>query len=294
MAKRVLVTGCTRGIGRALLEFFGKEHLVAGCGRSTNELEELKQKLPKAVLKQLDLSNSQAVEDWMKELKENWQQIDLLVANAGVLPQPAKLWETRPEDWRTVYESNVLCTAELLRNAVPLLGEGSVVVIMSSRYGRTVAPGMACYSAAKWATEALAKTMALELRQTVAVVSLDPGVVNTEMLRQSCSSEDEFDWCSQQRTPAEFAAATGPFMLSLTLADTGKNLTAPGSPESYFKIGMPYKDRPAWASGFSSFWSEQHRCNEPKRYFISGVMLGSAQKLEKAEEKRSAKVTSRI
>lgn len=302
MAKRIVVTGCTRGIGRALLEHFAKEHQVAGCGRSLNDLEELKLKYPKAKLKQMDMEVLFKPQSWFEELKTEWGQIDLLIANAGMMPPPAKLWEIPVEDWQKTLEVNVLGTSQVLRYAVPLLKEGSVVVLISSRYGRSVTPGMACYSATKWATEALAKTLALEMeRERVVVVSLDPGVVNTQMLQKGCSPE-ELEWCQQQRSPEDFAAATGPFLLSLTLADTGKNLTAPGCPPSYYQTAVPYKDRPAWANGFSSFLPEQDTKkrrtdkNAPKvngsietanpqrrrRYFISGVMLGSKQKLDKA------------
>ncbi|CAJ1416667.1 unnamed protein product [Effrenium voratum] len=154
------------------------------------------------------------------------------------------------------------------------------IVVLSSRYGRAVAPGMGCYSATKWATEAMAKTLALELlAREVAVVSLDPGVVNTEMLRQNCQTEEELKWCAQQRSPEEFAQECGPFLLSLGLEDTGRNLTAPGSPESYFQTGVPYKDRPAWASGFGAFRASRRQA---RRYFISGVMLGSQKTLTEA------------
>lgn len=157
---------------------------------------------------------------------------------------------------------------------------------------------MACYSATKWATEAVAKTLALELQQRkVVVVSLDPGVVNTQMLRQSCQDPAELEWCRQQRSEEDFARETGPFLLSLCMADTGRNLTAPGCPPSYFQTAVAYKDRPDWANGFSSFHAHSRKkrrttesknhnfqdgldVTEGRRYFISGVMLGSKQKLE--------------
>lgn len=90
MAKRVVITGCTRGIGRALFEHFAMEHEVAGCGRSAVDLEALKLKQPKAKLKRLDLSSSSELQRWCEELKTDWGQIDLLVANAGMMPPPAK------------------------------------------------------------------------------------------------------------------------------------------------------------------------------------------------------------
>lgn len=298
MAKRIVITGCTKGIGRALLEHFAQEHEVAGCGRSISELEVLKLQLPNAKLKQLDLSSSLELQSWFGELKNDWDWIDLLVANAGTMPSPAKLWEIPCEDWQKTLQVNVLSTSQVLRHSVPLLKQGSIVVLISSRYGRTVASGMSCYSATKWATEALAKTLALELqKEKVVVVSLDPGVVNTQMLQQSCGPQ-ELEWCHKQRGPEDFAADAGPFLLSLSMADTGRNLTVPGCPPSSFQTAVAYKDRPAWANGFSSFHTEP-KSKKPRtatkslgkdggsgtcrKYFISGVMLGSKQKLEKHE-----------
>ena len=291
MAKRIVITGCTKGIGRALLEHFAKEHEVAGCGRSISDLEALKLQLPNAKLKQLDLSSSLELQSWFGELQNDWGWIDLLVANAGIMPSPAKLWEIPREDWQKTLQVNVLSTSQVLRHSVPLLKQSSIVVLISSRYGRTVASGMSCYSASKWATEALAKTLALELQKDkVVVVSLDPGVVNTQMLRQSCGPQ-ELEWCHQQRGPEDFAADAGPFLLSLSMADTGRNLTVPGCPPSSFQTAVAYKDRPAWANGFSSFHTEPKSkklgkdggSGTGRRYFISGVMLGSKQKLVKHE-----------
>jgi len=163
----------------------------------------------------------------------------------------------------------------------------------------------------------MAKTLALELEeQGVAVVSLDPGLVNTDMLQKSSPGGEA--WCAQQRSPDDFAAEAGPFLLSLRLADTGRSLTCPGSPAAYFETGVPCGSRPAWANGLGPFvrasedglsstatWKKEpvpgspakrRRTTEPaavttpapaeaakgtapRRYFISGVMLGSRQQL---------------
>jgi short-subunit dehydrogenase len=135
---------------------------------------------------------------------------------------------------------------------------------------------MSCYSATKWATEALAKTLALELqKEKVVVVSLDPGVVNTQMLQQSCGPQ-ELEWCHKQRGPEDFAADAGPFLLSLSMADTGRNLTVPGCPPSSFQTAVAYKDRPAWANGFSSFHTEPKSKNRAQQQKALGRMEGVA------------------
>ncbi|CAE7672830.1 unnamed protein product, partial [Symbiodinium pilosum] len=156
-----------------------------------------------------------------------------------------------------------------------------------------VVAGKGSYSASKWAVEAIGKTLALELQSAnIAAVTLDPGVVNTDMLAESCTTDEEKAWCLQQRSPEDFAKETAPFLLSLGLEDTGRNLVAPGCPDSYYQTGVSYKDRPAWANGFGPFRPAREdveperkrqrtsRNSQPRKYFISGVMLASKKKLK--------------
>ena len=218
---------------------------MAGCGRSELELQALKQRLPEAYLSRVDLCNAMEIQEWISGLK--WKHIDLLVVCSGLMPPSGKLWEIPAEEWRRACEVNIEGLVKLLSCTVPLLKDGSRMVLFSSRYGRTVAAGMGCYSATKWAIESMAKTLALELPGVI-VVSLDPGIVNTEMLQESGDRQ----FAEAQPSIQDFAERTGPFLLSLSISDTGRNLTAPGSPEAYFHLGQAYKDRPAWASGFTS------------------------------------------
>ncbi|CAE7379413.1 ABCA2 [Symbiodinium natans] len=297
-SKRVVaVTGCTRGIGRALLQWFAKEHHAAGCGTAQAELELLRRAHPEAVIGEVNVRQEEDLRRWLGSIAEKWGRLDMLVACAGAMPSQGSVWETPEEEWQRACDVNVLGTVRALRHAVPLMKPGSLIVLVSSRYGRSVVTGKGCYSATKWAVEAIGKTLALELRSAqIAAVTLDPGVVNTEMLRQSCSSEEEVAWCQEQRSVEDFAAATGPFLLSLGMEDTGRNLVAPGCPESYYETGVAYKDRPAWANGFGPFRPAREDIAEParkrsraaanggpRRYFISGVMLGSRKKLKEEE-----------
>lgn len=301
----VVVVGCTRGLGRALFEWYaGQGHPVAGCGTKQTHVDSLQKAWPDSAARLVDIRNEGAVSSWLQTVAAKFGSIGLLICNAGLMPSSSKLWEVPAEQWSEAFDVNVLGTARVLRHCVPQLQEaGAKVVLISSRYGRTVCAGSGCYSATKWATESMAKTLALELRERgVTVVSLDPGVVNTEML-QAAAGPSCAEWCSQQRhqnkpstmSPADAAASTGPFLLSLTPADTGRNLTLPGSPAAYFEIGVAYKDRPPWASGFGSCLrasddvpptkSRRLEASSPPalRFFISGVMLGSKPKLENAE-----------
>lgn len=304
----MVITGCTRGIGRALLEWFAAAgHRVAGCGSSEDHVIALREAHPRCLIVRVDVRDEKAVAVWLDGVHAELGTIDLLVCCAGILPAVGNLWEIEGGEWSTACEVNIQGLARVLRYSVPKLrAPGGVVVLFSSRYGRAVNRGLGCYSATKWSTEAISKTLALELQDMgISVVSLDPGIVDTDMLRASNPSGAP---CGE-RDVKEFAAEICPFMLSLSIADTGRNLTAKGSPAGYFQTGVPYKDRPDWANGFGKF---VRACDEGGggredvggcaagrmrqreeveastgsakrlRYFISGVMLGSARKLENA------------
>eukprot|EP00439_Symbiodinium_sp_Y106_P072140 s758_g13.t1 len=89
-----------RRIGRALLQWFAKEHHVAGCGTAKGELEELRRSLPDALLEQVNVCQEDAVRRWLGSIGEKWGRIDLLVASAGSMPSLGSVWETPADEWQ--------------------------------------------------------------------------------------------------------------------------------------------------------------------------------------------------
>jgi len=306
----VALTGCTRGMGRALLESFVQRGFkVAGCGTNEERLEELRKAHQGCRFSRVDVRSEESVAAWLKDVADAWGPVDVLVCNAAVFPECRKFEDIPEKDWAETCDVNICGVARVLRHAVQRLrSPGATVVLLSSRYGRTVTRELGCYSATKWAIESMAKTLALEQRDRgIAAVSLDPGIVDTDMFRTSNPSGHA---CGEI-SPADFAEKAVPLILSVGMADTGRNLTTPGSPPAYFHTGVAYKDRPAWANGFSPFVlaredegvaaAKRRRTEgasaaqesarphgagaadnaaEPLRYFISGVMLGSRPRLD--------------
>jgi NAD(P)-dependent dehydrogenase (short-subunit alcohol dehydrogenase family) len=113
----------------------------------------------------------------------------------------------------------------VIRHVVPaMIARGSgVIVNLSSGWGRSTSPEVAPYCASKWAIEGLTRALAQELPRGLAAVPLNPGIIDTAMLR-SCFGES----ASEHPGPEEWARAAIPFLLGLGPKDNGKPLTVPG------------------------------------------------------------------
>ncbi len=97
-----------------------------------------------------------------------------------------------------------------------------VIVNFSSGWGRSTSPDVAPYCATKWAIEGLSQAAAQETGGRIAVVSLNPGIIDTDMLR-SCFGAD----AATYPEPARWARKAVPFLMKLGLKDNGRALTAP-------------------------------------------------------------------
>lgn len=225
--KHILVTGATRGLGRALVaRFASMGHRVVGCGRSAAEIEALRAEPgPVECFDVLDVSDDQDVRTWAARVVEAFGPPDLLINNAAVVNRNARLWEITADEFDRVLAVNLGGVANVIRHFVPAMaarGSG-VIVNLSSYWGRSVAQDVAPYCATKWGIEGLTKALARDLPTGLAAVAFNPGVIDTEMLR-SCFGEQAGGYL----TPAEWAATAAPFLLKLGQDDNGKSVTAPG------------------------------------------------------------------
>jgi NAD(P)-dependent dehydrogenase (short-subunit alcohol dehydrogenase family) len=219
----VVLTGCTRGCGRALAEFFTSKGLtVIGCGRSKSS------HVPVTDYSSVDVSDDGAVAKWAKRVIAEFGAPDLLVNNAAVIARSAPLWEVPPDEAAAVLDVNVGGTINVLRHFLPAMIERKrgVVVNFSSGWGRSTSPEVATYCASKWAIEGLTQSVAQELSGSgVTAVALNPGIIDTEMLR-SCFGSG----ASHYPSPAEWARKAGPFLLRLGPAQHGQSVDVAGVP----------------------------------------------------------------
>lgn len=224
--KNILVTGATRGLGRAMVEeFIRRGHIVIGCGRDPAAVERLQQRFGAPHdFRAVDVASDAQVRDWATAALASHGPPHLLLNNAAVINRLAPLWELSADEFDRVVDVNIKGVANVIRHFVPAMvarREG-VIVNFSSGWGRSTDARVAPYCATKWAMEGLTQALAQELPEGMAAVPLNPGIINTDMLR-SCFGD------SAQRfpSPEEWARAAVPFLLKLGPSDNGKPLTVP-------------------------------------------------------------------
>jgi NAD(P)-dependent dehydrogenase (short-subunit alcohol dehydrogenase family) len=226
MGKVVVITGVTRGLGRAMaMEFAHLGHTVCGCGRSRKELEQLGRTLstPHRITS-VDVTSDQHVANWAKEMLSEIGPPDLLLNNAALINRNAPLWRVPAEEFSAVIDVNIKGVANVIRHfAPPMIERGSgAIVNFSSGWGRSTDAEVAPYCATKWAIEGLTQALAQELPPGMAAVPLNPGVIDTDMLR-SCFGGSASSYPSAE----QWAKRAVPFLLKIGPRDNGQPLTAP-------------------------------------------------------------------
>ncbi len=224
---KIVITGVTRGLGRALAEWYiAHGHTVAGCGRSGQLIFDLRFSHPEPHgFDPVDVSQPNKVALWAERVLGTLGPPDLLINNAGLVNDPAPLWKVPAEQFARVVGVNLVGVANVIRSFVPAMVErgSGVIVNLSSGWGRGVSPNVAPYCGTKWAIEGLTKALAEELPAGMAAVPLNPGVIDTEMLRQCWGGEtDAFP------KAGKWAETAAPYILSLGAKDNGNSLSVPG------------------------------------------------------------------
>jgi NAD(P)-dependent dehydrogenase (short-subunit alcohol dehydrogenase family) len=226
--KRIVLTGVTRGLGRAMAEeFAARGHTVCGCGTSKKAVEELRKRLsPPHRFAVVDVSDEAAVARWADAVLADGPP-DLLINNAAVMNEPARLWKVPAEEFNRLVAVNINGATNVIRHFVPAMvaRKSGVIINFSSGWGRSVSPKVAPYCASKFAIEGLTKALAEELPDGMAAVPLNPGIINTDMLRRAWS-----EGANAYPSPESWAKRAVPFILAIAAKDNGHSLTVSGVP----------------------------------------------------------------
>ena len=198
----------------------------SGAAGRRDGIEQLRRQIgPPHDFAVVDVASDDEVKAWASRLLGAYGPPDLVLNNAGVINQNARLWEIPAREFSQVIDVNLKGIANVIRHFVPAMvkRKRGVIVNFSSGWGRSTDAEVAPYCATKWAIEGLTQAFAQELPSGMAAVALNPGIINTDML-QSCFGGSASGYLS----PAEWAKSAVPFLLKLGPGDNGKQLTAPG------------------------------------------------------------------
>jgi 3-oxoacyl-[acyl-carrier protein] reductase len=193
--KTALVTGASRGIGRATAAALADAgaHVLVHYGRSVQEAEslvaEIQTKGGRANAISADLGIPEGAVLLAKQVRAIiGDQLDVLVLNAGI-SKSARIVDYTIEDFNNLFATNVRGPFFLVQQLLPVLGEGSSIVVISSAAARTVpgkagldTPSILAYASTKGALETLVKNWAAILGPSgIRVNAVAPGIIDTDI-----------------------------------------------------------------------------------------------------------------
>ena len=186
--KTALVTGASRGIGRAAALALGKAgaFVLVHYGRGAKEAEAVVQQITEAGGRAQAFAGDMTLPEGPKLLAAQVRNIvgsrlDILVANAGI-SRPGTIAKTTIEEFDQLFAVNVRAPFFLVQELLPLFGEGSSIVVTSSLAAHAAVDGLSAYSMTKGALDTMVKHFAYELGpRGIRVNAVAPGIVATDM-----------------------------------------------------------------------------------------------------------------
>ena len=185
--KTVLITGATSGIGKATAYRLAQSKMqLIICGRRTEELDKIREdlsKLTSATSLCFDVSDNQQVTTAIESLPEDFQNIDILINNAGNAHGLDKIQDGNTDDWDKMIDSNIKGVLYVAKAVIPRMVEKSSghIINIGSLAGREVYEKGNVYCASKHAVNAISKGMRIDLnKHNIKVSEINPGLVETE------------------------------------------------------------------------------------------------------------------
>lgn len=185
--KHIVITGTSRGIGLELVKYVAEAgHRVLALSRNENPVRDLN--LKNVTSFGCDITEGEHLEKVSKYLKEHWQQVDIVINNAGAIVNKP-FTEIPVDQFEKIYKTNVFGVVGLLQRTLPFMKNGSHVLTISSMggvQGSMKFPGLSAYSSSKAAVITLTELLAEEYKETgISFNVLALGAVQTEMLEEA-------------------------------------------------------------------------------------------------------------
>ena len=223
-SRRIVLTGVSRGLGLAMTRGFAEAgHTVIGCARNAEAIANLAVELPKPHrFDVVDVAQEADVRGWAGSVVADHGPPDLLVNNAALINENTELWNVDPDEFSQLIDVNVKGVFHVIRHFLPSMIERGtgIVANFSSGWGRSTSPEVAPYCASKWAIEGLTGALARELPRDLAAVAVNPGIIDTDMLKSCFGSAS-----SGYPTAEQWAHRAVPFLLQLNRKHNGESVS---------------------------------------------------------------------
>ena len=208
--KVAMITGASRGLGRALTLAFAEEgaNLVI-TSRNADSLDPVAEEVEDAGVEVLaipaDVSRSTDGEKLVGTAVERFGKIDVLINNAGLLGPRVPIVEYPEDEWRRVLEANLTGPFLLSKAVVPHMPEVGSIINVTSGVSIEGRPRWGAYSVSKFGVEGLTQILAAELKErSIRANSVDPGSMRTEMRASAYPDEDPMTLITPKENTAVF------------------------------------------------------------------------------------------
>lgn len=203
--KRIVISGGSRGLGKALAQRFAREGAkIALCSRREESLETVAKELQaigtEVVWQASDIGNAKQVEQFASRVLDEFDYVDVLVNNASTVVPLKNIAEYSTDEWDEVIRVNVNGLFYFTRAFLPSMikRKAGTIINVSSSVGRTTRAKWGAYSVSKYTMEGFTQILADELRPyNISINTVNPGALATEMRRTVHPEEDQ----AQLRTP---------------------------------------------------------------------------------------------
>ncbi len=190
MKKLVVITGASSGFGRAVaIQLSALGHPLLLLARRLKPMEALA--LPNTLCRSVDVTDTNAFVEALKEAEAKFGKVDCLINNAGLM-QLGSILDQDAQEWQNMYDLNVVALlkgTQLVAKDMKVAGSGTIINI-SSIAGRKSFPNHAAYCGTKFAVHAVSETLREELASSnVRVVVISPGAADTELISHTSNDE---------------------------------------------------------------------------------------------------------